>query len=100
MQHVTQPTTTTVPTDLIRPGAAAKLLGVHLATLYRWMEEGALPFYLVGPAQRRLSRRDVEAMVRPERRPLKNRRPRQVASWEREAQRRRTQAGLARFGIV
>ena len=99
MQHTTQPSTE-IPPDLIRPGAAAKLLGIHLATLYRWMEDGDLPFYRLGPKQRRVSRRDVEAMVRPERRPLKNRRPRQLPNWEREAMRRRTEEGLKRYGIV
>lgn len=63
-----------LPSDLIRPGQAAKLLGLHMATVYRMMDDGRLPFYRPAARQRRVRRADVEAMLRPverEGRPVK-----------------------------
>lgn len=53
-----------LPRDLMKPGAVAELLQVHLATVYRAMERGTLPFWRGPGRQRRVSRRDALAMVR------------------------------------
>ncbi len=49
----------------LTPGQAAALIGVHLATVYRWLDDGTLPFWLVGKRRRIVDRADVEAMVKP-----------------------------------
>src|SRR5262245_37582311 len=86
-----------IPTDLMRLGAAANLLGVHLGTLYRWCESGHLPSYRIGPKQRRVSRADVLAMVRVEpQRPKITTEPR----WQKRMRDKRTAATLARHGII
>ena len=52
------------PTDLISPRKAAKLLGVHYATMYRWIWSGKLPAWdLCGLV--RVSEADVRALVKP-----------------------------------
>ena len=52
---------------LIRPGVAAKRLGVTTETIRRWMRSGALPYTEVGPYRRkRLREADVEEQVNAE----------------------------------
>jgi len=58
-----EPVADLVPSDLIRPNQAAKLLSMHLATIYRWMDEGRLAYWRVG-RQKRVSRADVLAMAK------------------------------------
>lgn len=48
---------------LLRPGAAAKLLGVTTETLRRWMKSGKLAFVEVGPFKSKRARlSDVERL--------------------------------------
>jgi excisionase family DNA binding protein len=49
------------PDDLIRPGIAARRLGVTRETIRRWMAKGAIAYVEVGPFKRkRLRVSDVE----------------------------------------
>lgn len=82
--------------ELLRPGQAAKLIGVHLATLYRWMDDGTLPYWTVGKRQRRLHRPDVLAMVQP-RRAEPRCGPKRASSWERQETARQTAEVLDRW---
>lgn len=57
------------PFDLISPRKAAKLVGVHYATMYRWIWSGKLPAWdLCGLV--RVSEADVRALLR--RKPVKH----------------------------
>ncbi len=97
-----------LPNDLMKPGAAAELLGVHLASIYRWMGDGTLPYYRLAGRQRRISRRDAVGLVQaekieapPERR-ARRQGERKEAAHEREKAARRDldtlrAAGLDRF---
>ncbi len=88
-----------LPDDLMRPGAAAHLLGVHLATLYRYLDDGRLPFWWVGSRQRRVSRADVMALARrgKARRQLAAAVPSVAEVGERD---RRTAGVLERLGLA
>lgn len=44
---------------------AARLLGVSVVTVWRWINEGRLRAYRVGPRKLRINREDVESVVRP-----------------------------------
>jgi excisionase family DNA binding protein len=71
---------TTIPDDLITPTEAAQLLHVHLATVYRWIDQGRLPTWRVGGCvghrgRRRVRRSDVLALIRPEQSPASRLRP-------------------------
>ncbi|MBL8798729.1 MAG: helix-turn-helix domain-containing protein [Planctomycetia bacterium] len=86
----------------LKPTQAAKLVGVHLATIYRWMDDGILPYWRKGRRQRFLYKPDVLAMVRPasvEQKQQPNQPPK-VSAWERDLQAQRTQAVLKRFGMI
>ncbi len=52
-----------VPADLVSVWAAARLLGVHLTTVRRWINEGKLQAYSVGRRQC-VSKSDVLGMIR------------------------------------
>lgn len=52
------------PGDLIGAKAAAKLLGVHLSTVYRLRDAGRLPAYSVTGTRFRFRKRDVLALVK------------------------------------
>lgn len=86
----------TVPPDLIRPGTAAKLLGVHKATICRWILKGRLASFHVGP-QVRVSKADVLAMVKPREAPKGT--PRAESAHTRREQERWANEVLARHGL-
>ncbi len=48
--------------DLITPTAAANLLGLNVATIYRWIKDARLPAFNLG-WKMRVSRTDVEGLV-------------------------------------
>ena len=54
--------------DALTPGQAARRCGVHVATVYRWMDRGAggvrLDFLKVGGRKRMIPRADLEGFVR------------------------------------
>lgn len=47
--------------------AAAKLLGVHTATIRRWVDRGTLKAYRLGPRRLLLKREDLECLITPAR---------------------------------
>lgn len=78
----------------MRLAEAARLIRVHPATLYRWIDNGTLPAYRVG-AQRRVRRADVVRMVfvEPVKTPAKPTEGMKVARKEWETLRRNGLAG-------
>lgn len=96
---------TEIPSDLMRPGDAAKLLGIHVGTLYRWFEAGKLPYYRFAGYERRVSRRDLVAMVQLEQaEPPATKRARRKAEratsvHQREQQATKTVEVLKRHGL-
>ena len=55
------------PKAVLRAGDVASLLGVHINTVRRWSDEGALRAFRVGPrGERRFRREDVEAFLKGE----------------------------------
>ena len=49
---------------LLRPGEAARILGVHATTLRRWADKGMVKVYYVGRrADRRFRRKDIIAFL-------------------------------------
>lgn len=61
-----------IPDDLISPDAAAQLLGLGVATVYRWLNRGKLAGWRVGYRKLRVSRADVLGMVKPVRRAVES----------------------------
>src|SRR5215211_5666680 len=51
--------------DLLTMREAAELLRVSEVTVARWLKQGRLPAYRVGPRAVRVRRADVERMVEP-----------------------------------
>ena len=51
--------TRAIPDDLLKPGKAARLVGVHPATLYRWILHGRLRAWRTPTARYMVSRADV-----------------------------------------
>jgi excisionase family DNA binding protein len=49
----------------VTPRAAAELCHVHPNTIRRWIAEGRLPAYRVGPRRLRVDLADVEALIVP-----------------------------------
>jgi excisionase family DNA binding protein len=58
---------TDLGTDLLTLPEAAKLLKVSTVTLGRWLKDGRLPAYRVGPRAVRIRRQDLDAMLTPAR---------------------------------
>ena len=56
---------TEVPSDLMSPRAAARLLGIHHATAYRMIHDGRLRAWRRGGTVFRVSRTDVLALLEP-----------------------------------
>jgi len=44
---------------------AAAYLKVTRRTLYRWMEEGRLPFFVMASGRRRVRKEDLDALLKP-----------------------------------
>ena len=51
--------------DLLTKAEAAKLLRVSPVTISRWLKQGRLPAYRLGPRAVRIRRADVQALLRP-----------------------------------
>jgi excisionase family DNA binding protein len=52
--------------DWLTPEEAATYLRVTRRTLYRWMEQGRLPWYELEPGgRRRFKREDLDRLLRP-----------------------------------
>jgi excisionase family DNA binding protein len=51
--------------DLVTIADAARLLKVSTVTLHRWLKQGRLPAYHVGPRAVRIRRRDLDALLTP-----------------------------------
>ncbi len=51
--------------ELLTIAEAAKLLKISTVTLARWLKQGRLPAYHVGPRAVRIRRQDLAAMLRP-----------------------------------
>ncbi|BBY48383.1 hypothetical protein MARA_18510 [Mycolicibacterium arabiense] len=49
----------------VTPSAAAKFFRVHPNTVRRWIAEGRLPAYRVGPRRLLIDLADVEALIVP-----------------------------------
>ena len=58
-------TTPAYPNDPISPREAAKLLGVHISAVYRWLDHGRLLFWELPSGHRRVSRAEVLALPKP-----------------------------------
>lgn len=57
--------TTDHDTELLTIAEAAKLLKVSTITLHRWLKQGRLPAYHVGPRAVRIRRQDLQSVMRP-----------------------------------
>lgn len=51
--------------DLVTVAEAAKILRVSLVTVRRWLRQGLLPSFHVGPKAVRIRRADLQAVVTP-----------------------------------
>ena len=51
--------------DLLTIAEAARRLKVSPLTIKRWIAQGRLPAYRVGPRHIRIKERDIEAIIRP-----------------------------------
>lgn len=47
----------------LTPGQAAELIGVHIATIRRWADDGTLKVFRSPNGSRRFSRADIEAFI-------------------------------------
>lgn len=56
---------TTLESDLLTVAEAAALLKVSRVTISRWLKQGRLPAYRVGPRAVRIRRADLAGLVRP-----------------------------------
>lgn len=72
---------------------AAKLIGVHRVTLYRWIKDGVLPAWRVGLRKLRVSRGDLLKQVQPQGRPVP------VSSSARKRRERETDRILRECGV-
>jgi excisionase family DNA binding protein len=54
-----------LPEDLVTPGEVAKLLKVHISTVYRWWLSGRLPSYRLAGVRFLIRRADVRAVLQP-----------------------------------
>ncbi len=52
-------------TDLLTKAEAAKLLKVSPVTISRWLKQGRLPAYRLGPRAIRIRRADLDALLDP-----------------------------------
>jgi excisionase family DNA binding protein len=58
-----------LPTDLITPSQAARLVDVHVSAVFRWIKSGNLPAWRKGGCRYWVSKADVERMMQPVRVP-------------------------------
>jgi excisionase family DNA binding protein len=54
-----------IPSDLIVPRQAARLVDVHVSAIYRWLRSGKLAGYTKAGSRYWVSRADVERMLQP-----------------------------------
>jgi excisionase family DNA binding protein len=54
---------TSLPDDWLTPRQAAQLLGVHPATVYRFLREGRLPYWLRAGTRKLVRRHDVLSLL-------------------------------------
>lgn len=52
-------------TDLLTISEAAKLLKISTVTIHRWLKQGRLPAYQVGPRYIRIRRQDLAKVLTP-----------------------------------
>jgi excisionase family DNA binding protein len=71
--------------DLLTMREAAELLKVSEVTVARWLKQGRLPAYRVGPRAVRLRREDVERMIEPLAAAESAELPEGVEDWKTEA---------------
>lgn len=93
-----------IPDDLIPPGKAARLIHVHVATIYRWILEGRLPAWRLRgrcgvKGGRRLSKADVLSLLEPEPLPVKGQ-TRAESKVEQQARKAWTDEVLRRTGVI
>ena len=58
--------------ELLTPGDAAKMMGVHTMTVWRWTEEGRIPFVKTIGGHRRYYRSEIEKLLNGARIPNNN----------------------------
>ncbi len=51
--------------DVFTVDEAAEYLRVSRPTVYRWMRDGQLPFYVLPKGGRRLKKQDLEQLLKP-----------------------------------
>jgi excisionase family DNA binding protein len=51
--------------QLLKPAGVARLLDVHISTVYRWINSGVLPAKCIGGTRYRVRREDALAMEIP-----------------------------------
>lgn len=51
--------------DVFTVDEAAEFLRVSRPTIYRWMREGLLHYYMLPGASRRIKREDLERLLKP-----------------------------------
>lgn len=56
---------TDIDTDLLTTAEAAKLLRVSVVTLHRWLKQGRLRAYRLGPRAVRIRRSDLDELLLP-----------------------------------
>jgi excisionase family DNA binding protein len=61
------PMSTSVDEQYVSLAAAAKLLGVHIATVRRWVDSGILEAYRLGPRRLLVKREDLDRLISPAR---------------------------------
>jgi excisionase family DNA binding protein len=54
-----------LPEDLLTPAQVARLLKVHISTVYRWCLSGRLPSYRRAGSRFLICRADVRALLEP-----------------------------------
>ena len=80
--------------DLLTIGEAARLLKVSTVTVQRWLKQGRLPAYRVGPRAVRIRRQDLAALLTPARRTEGEATPAQLQTTIRPLTKEEIQRGL------
>lgn len=56
----------TLTDEYVSISEAADRIGIHRVTLHRWINEGTVPVYRLGPNRRRIRVADLDALAVPE----------------------------------